>query len=184
MGGRMRAKTLLVEALILTLVVPSLAWGAKSAKSYLAEGKKLSAKGQYNQAITSYTLAIKRSPKLAEAYLLRGEAYGRKAKPDLNLAIADFSKVITLKPRSALGYQNRGVAYAQKGQFDKALADLNKAIKLNPKFGQAYVTRAMVYRDKKDYAKALKDVKKAQKLRAKVPPGLVKELEQTAGKTK
>jgi tetratricopeptide (TPR) repeat protein len=184
MKGRMLGKVCLIMFLILTLGAPSLAWGAKSAKEYVADGKSLAAQGKVDQAIEAFTQAIKLDPKLADAYFFRGGVYARKRPPDLNKAIADFGEAIRLNPRQPMGYHDRGVAYAQQGDFNRALVDLNDAIRLDPKMGVAYVTRAMVYMDKKEYDRARQDVDKAKSLGAKVPPALVDRLKQAPGKTR
>ena len=55
-------------------------------------------KGEFNEAITDYTKAIRLNPKFAVAYHNRGEAY--KAKGDTTTAKADFdqAKELGYKP--------------------------------------------------------------------------------------
>ena len=93
-------------------------------------------KGQYDQAITEFTKAIKLEPKLAEVYYNRGVAYDEKGQD--NQAISEYTKAIELNPKFAWAYYNRGNAYEEKGHYDQAIADYTKAIELNPRDAYAY----------------------------------------------
>ncbi len=79
------------------------------------------ARGELDEAIASYTEAVRLNPKLADAYLNRGAAYD--AKGELDEAIADFTQALRLNPKDAEAHNNRGVAYKSKGDLDKAIAD-------------------------------------------------------------
>jgi len=101
------------------------------------------AEGEYDQAISCFTRALKARRKSPEAYCNRGTAYSEKGEPDR--AIADFSRAIELSPEFADAYYNRAVVYYQKKQYDKSWQDLDKAQELG-------------YRIEADLIEALREV--------------------------
>ena len=83
---------------------------------------------RYDEAVASYTEAIRLNPKYADAYYGRGFAHYRKGEYDDT--IADYTEAIRIEPKLILAYHGRGTAYAKKGQPDKAKADFAKAVQL------------------------------------------------------
>ena len=81
-------------------------------------------KGDYDKAITEYTIAIKHTEN-AYIYYNRGLAYHHKG--DLDKAIVDYTKALTLNSMDAGAYNSRGIAFQEKGDDDKADADFKKA---------------------------------------------------------
>ena len=103
---------------------------------YLREGNYYVDTGQLDQAISSFTKAIKINPTLAQAYLLRGITYGMKDQFDQ--AISDFTKALYINPRDWQVYSVRGLTYAKKGHADQAISDFTEAIEINPRYASAY----------------------------------------------
>ena len=89
----------------------------------------LALKGNYDQAITDYTQAIKLKPDDTEAYYNRGNAYDSKGNHDQ--AITDYTQAIKLKPDLAEAYYNRGITYKAKKDKLRAIADFRKCVELN-----------------------------------------------------
>jgi len=135
----------------------------KDAEAYYKSGNEYYDKGDYDNAISEFTEAIRLKPKFAEAYSGRGRAYNKKE--DYDIAMSDFNEAIRLNPKLAEAYSSRcGVSYI-KGGSDRAISDCNQAIRLNPKFAEAYVNRGFfVYQVKGDYDRAIKDYTEAIKL--------------------
>jgi len=98
---------------------------SKDANLYYNRGHAYGEKGQYDQEIADYTMAIEIDPKFARAYNNRGVAYGKKAQYDQ--AIADFNKAIEIDPKFGKAYNNRGVVYYFKKQYDKSWDDVKSA---------------------------------------------------------
>jgi len=88
-------------------------------------GTTYMAEGEYDQAISCFTKALKARRESPEAYCNRGTAYSEKGEPDK--AIPDFNKAIELSPEFADAYYNRAVVYYQKKQYDKSWEDVRKA---------------------------------------------------------
>jgi tetratricopeptide (TPR) repeat protein len=97
----------------------------------------------WQNAIISFSEAIKGNPKDALAYEYRGEAYF--AKGDFDHAIGDLTKAIQFDPKNARGLCLRGAAYRAKGKFKPAIHDLSEALRLCPTNDYAYKQRASVY---------------------------------------
>ena len=141
------------------------AWGVfDKARAVFHNGRGLQylEKGQYDQAITEFTKAIKLEPKLAEVYYNRGVAYGEKGQD--NQAISDYTKAIELNPKFAWAYYNRGNAYEEKGHYDQAISDYTKAIELNPRDADVYNNRGLVYVEKGQHDQAIADYTRAIEL--------------------
>lgn len=108
-----------------------------NAKNYYNRGVAWHEKGDYDKAISTYTIAIKINPRLVDAYVNRGLAYAQ-GKGLYDRAISDSTKAIELNPWEALAYNNRGFAYKGKGQYDLAISDYTKTIILSPRDAWTY----------------------------------------------
>jgi tetratricopeptide (TPR) repeat protein len=77
------------------------------------------------QAIRGCSEIIRKDPKDAIAYYMRGTALAKNG--DVGQAISDFSKSIALNPRFAPAYSGRAAAYISKGDAARAAVDTAKA---------------------------------------------------------
>jgi tetratricopeptide (TPR) repeat protein len=91
-------------------------------------GKDQMEKKRYALAIRSFSAAIRRDPRLSEAYLLRGKANDQVGKPQE--AIKDFTRYIELNPSDPRGYVSRGDAKNFNLEHEAAVQDYSAAIKL------------------------------------------------------
>ena len=85
--------------------------------------------GQYRQAISDYTSALKIDPKDSEKYNRRGITYAHLG--EYERAISDYSMAIVLNPDESSAYKNRGVVYIVLEKTEEAKRDLLKAAELN-----------------------------------------------------
>ena len=114
--------------------------------AYYSRGLAHYDKGDDGRAIAEYNEAIRLTPKYAQAYFNRGNAYRGTAydhKGDADRAIANYSEAIRLDSNYPYAYNNRGNAYYHKGDDDRAIADYSEAIRLDPKYAQAYFNRGI-----------------------------------------
>jgi tetratricopeptide (TPR) repeat protein len=86
--------------------------------------------GNYDQAIQSFSEAIRVYPQSPGAFYGRGVAYF--AKGDYGQAIQDFSEAIRLNPSTPKALLNRGLAHLYAGQFSEAQQDLSRNLQLDP----------------------------------------------------
>jgi tetratricopeptide (TPR) repeat protein len=121
----------IISILFASGIVTSSAMAQTSAEQYWQQGNQAMLDVRYDDAIASYTMAIRLRPDFARAYGNRGAAYLMKGLYDN--AIADLNKAIDLDPTNDTPYENRGHAYRRKNLYNQALADYDKALFLNPK---------------------------------------------------
>jgi tetratricopeptide (TPR) repeat protein len=116
-------------------------------------------KGQFDEAIREYDLAIRLNPKNALAHYNRGLDYANKGQFDR--AIEDYDQTISLNPDNPDNFVSRGAAYDGKGQYDRAIEDYDQAIRLKPDYGLAFVDRGIAYANKGEYDRAIQDYDQA-----------------------
>ena len=129
------------------------------ARRWIDIGFKQYFKGEYDDAIESYSKAIELTPNNVNGYLGRGLAY--EEKDQYIKAIEDYGKVISLEPNNASLYTGRGHVYEEIGQYDKAIDDYKRAIALNPNDAQPYYYRGLAYEMKGNTVSAISDFQKA-----------------------
>lgn len=136
-------------------------------------------KRDHDGAVADFSEAIRVDPSLAEAYLLRGQAWLRRNQPAQ--AVADFTDALRLEPvnlivqgsvirnhvlrprardratHDAIAYFGRGFAQSLSHNLDAAIADYSSAIKRNPRYAQALLVRGSAYLVKADYDRAIAD---------------------------
>ncbi len=91
-------------------------------------GLELFRQGDYDKAIATYALMIKRKPKDANAYFNRGLAYKNTGLADR--ALADYDAAIRLDPSHQKAYLDRGNIRYQRGFYSDAIRDYMNALGL------------------------------------------------------
>lgn len=119
-----------------------------SQSNYHSRGTSWLMKGQYDEAISDYTEAIKHADKPVADPL-------RPASDDVSDSIADDLEM-------------RADAYMSKGDYDKAIQDYNLVIKKRPAAGYFYA-RSRAWMGRGDYSKAAGDLTEAINLEPSEP---------------
>jgi len=120
-----------------------------TADTYVNKGITHFEKGQYDQAISEFSKAIKISPEYAKPYKLRGIIYYKIKQFDK--AINDFTTIIGINPKKAENYLIRGNAYLMgTAQYDMAISDYRMTIEINPEDAEYYNNLAWLYATAKD----------------------------------
>jgi Tfp pilus assembly protein PilF len=112
-------------------------------------------RGEFDKAISDYTVAITQEPAQAEYLVSRGVALCEKG--DLELAMTDLDRAIVLSPNEYLAYNNRGNVWYRKGEYDRANEDFTQAINLKPSEHLAYLNRGALFEKKGDIENAISD---------------------------
>ena len=99
--------------------------------------------GQYENAVSDYTKAIKFDPEYGRTYYNRGNSYEKLGQ--YQNAIADYTKAIKVNPYNGSAYTSRGNAHQELGQYQTAITDYDKAIQLDPDYASAYYNRGYTY---------------------------------------
>ena len=144
---------------------------------YEIEGDKLLKSGDTEEAIKSYTQAIKQEPHNVKLYLKRAAAEDIEGMADE--FFEDYTKATKLAPNTAEFYYAKShLTYSfseeesdniidvgpSKKQKLEALDYANKAIELDPYYAAAYDWRAFLKKELEDYQGALEDHNKAIEL--------------------
>jgi tetratricopeptide (TPR) repeat protein len=138
-----------------------------SAKDLTDHGELLRTRGRNEEAIESFSKAIRNDPENARAFGRRAFAYciAREWK----LAIADCDRAIELNPNDAYAYGDRALAWNALGQYDSAIADCSEAIRLAPDWYWGFERRSNSHRLKGEFEQAARDARKAMELDPKLP---------------
>jgi tetratricopeptide (TPR) repeat protein len=112
---------------------------AGEASTYYNRGNSNFSNGQFDQAISNYTRALKINPRHSNAYTNRGNTYNVLLQYDK--ALSDFSDALKINPQSGYAYNGRALTYYFQRKYGKAWRDVHKAqalgIKVKPEFLQA-----------------------------------------------
>jgi tetratricopeptide (TPR) repeat protein len=120
---------------------------------WFAKGEKAYYKKQYEEAVTSFTEAIKRKPDMVDAYYMRGLSF--LFLQDAESAEQDFTSVIKLDSNNSDAYNNRGLARSYQQKMESAIIDFQKAIEIDSNFKQAYLNLGSAYLATESYDSGL-----------------------------
>jgi Tfp pilus assembly protein PilF len=115
--------------LLFSLVLAAPALG-QDIKSLTDKGIEECNAGKFDQAISTFTQALKQKPD-STLYVLRGKTY--TAKNQYAQALQDFEQALKLNPGNGQAYFGRAMVYVYQENFDQALENLEKAKNLGVK---------------------------------------------------
>lgn len=98
--------------------------------AYNNRGNAYFKKGDFNNALNDYNIAIGINPNQSEIHNKRGYCHFRSG--NLSDALKDYNKAIDLSADCAEIYNNRGILYMSSNEPKRALSDFNHALKLKP----------------------------------------------------
>ena len=96
--------------------------------SHVEIGKFYLSRGEYENAVKAFTLAIKTNSNNATLYFYRGQGLIRLKL--YSKAIDDFSRAIDLRKDYVDAYINKALAYASINNLEEAQKELQEALKL------------------------------------------------------
>ncbi|KAE9351902.1 hypothetical protein PF008_g5723 [Phytophthora fragariae] len=139
-------------------------WAAQ-AEGFKAEGNRLLAAQQFQEAVEMYTRALELDPDNAvyysnrsAAYLAMGDARGK--------ALKDAEKCIELKPDWWKGYSRKGAAEHALLRLDAARATYNEGLKLEPDNASLLRAAEEAYAAGQEHSRRLREqTKQQEKLR-------------------
>ena len=100
-------------------------------------GVKLMQKGNYERAEKKFAAALKKNPKMAEAYNNLGYSLRKQGSNNFQQALDHYNRAIDLKPDLAEAYMYRGVLHMLMGDEAKALEDHRSLTRLNRSLADA-----------------------------------------------
>ena len=113
-----------------TLWIRALGCTTDNDVAHVNVGAALEQKGQVDEAITQYQVALKINPGFSEAQFNLGLILLQTGR--LDDAIIHFQKGLQIKPDNAKAQSNLGFALMQTGGMDDAITHLQKALQLEP----------------------------------------------------
>lgn len=138
------------------LSISPLLWG-QSGVTLLKQAKR---QPDPQQQIKLLTKAVEKSPKLADAYHYRGDAFRALGKH--KAALDDYTRTINLRPKEPFRYYARALLYEDMQRWQAALTDLNTAISLKPSYKKFYLERARVQLRLGKFEAAVSDYEKGR----------------------
>jgi len=95
-------------------------------EAYFLRGKYLFQYEKYNKAIQDLNIYLLSNDKDADAFVMRGECYGRQG--DYSLAASDYTQAFAIESDNRTYYFDRGFFYIQLEEYADAKVDFKKAI--------------------------------------------------------
>lgn len=99
------------------------------AQDFFNRGKERLKEGNWRDALSDFTEAIKLRPDVAVGYRFR--AYAHADGGNVARAIADLDEAIRLKPDDTQSYYDRAQYFLRQKQYDHALTDCNKGLAID-----------------------------------------------------
>jgi tetratricopeptide (TPR) repeat protein len=131
-------------------------------------GEQFYKTGNYDKAISEYTVSINSNREFIEAFVSRGNAWLKKK--EYSRAIDDYTLSIRLDNRRAELYNYRGFAKSElaarsrQSEINSAIEDYSRAIALNADYVDALINRSHAYYQTGNYDKVIEDCGRIIKL--------------------
>jgi len=141
-GGTAQIQCLDCWAAIVLLAIASVCSGGQQAGENLAEkARKLSAAGNYKEAIKIYQLLAAREPRSVSVFINLGVTYAKLGQ--FSLAAKAYRTALGIDPKSLPALINLGVAEFKDRRFAQAIKPLETALRLDSSNRQAQTLLAM-----------------------------------------
>lgn len=106
---------------------------AQSADALIRQGNRNYNKQEYDQSLSNYDKALKKSPGNPDAQFNQGDALYRKS--DYEKAVASYDDVLQSKADDKTrqsAYYNKGVAEIRQKKLEESINSWKNALRLNP----------------------------------------------------
>lgn len=129
-------------------------------QSYFHEARIASKKGEANNAIALYKLAIEKSDgEYPEALLNLAILY--KKNNNIQEAIKTYQEAINIKNDYVTAYYNLALLFAENKDYEKSIFNYKEAIKYDPKSAKSWYNLASIYEERKENDLAINSLKNA-----------------------
>jgi tetratricopeptide (TPR) repeat protein len=128
-------------AIVILAIVSVCSHGQPAGENLAEEARKLSAAGDYKEAVRIYQLLAARQPRSVSVFINLGVAYAKLGQ--FSLAAKAYRTALGIDPKSVPALINLGVAEFKAGRFANAIDPLEAAIQLDPSNRQAQTLLAM-----------------------------------------
>jgi Flp pilus assembly protein TadD len=128
-------------AIVLLAIASVRSTGQPAGENLAEEARKLSAAGDYKEAVKIYQLLAAREPRSVSVFINLGVAYAKLGQ--FSLAARAYRTALGIDPKSVPALIDLGVAEFKAGRFGNAIDPLETAIHLDPSNRQAQTLLAM-----------------------------------------
>lgn len=141
---------------------PKEAFYTKEARYHKNLADKLSAQGDYNEALKLYQKAIKTDPHFTPALKAIAKMYEKQGNIDLTEKY--LKETLTINNNDPIIHYKLGNISTLKDNYNEAIKHYDKATTLLPDFFEAYRNKGLAYKLNKQPDKALEAYEKAHQL--------------------
>jgi tetratricopeptide (TPR) repeat protein len=124
-----------------------------NAESWLLHGLASHARGEFEQAMADYKLALLLDPKNAFTHLHRGTAYAEQGQ--VNRALADYDQALRTAPALIEALVARGHILLEQQNYAEALNDFNAVIRQHVEDPALYYIKGLILCKQAEYQEAL-----------------------------
>jgi tetratricopeptide (TPR) repeat protein len=146
-------------------------------KAYVSRAELYARSQQKEKALADLNRVLALHPRHVMALMNRGNLYGMRGQ--YKRALKDLNLALKLSADNGILYNDRAVVYGMLGRYERALDDYRKAVALNPDYAPTYFARSLMYKAMGEDQKALDDARQAKALGFTLPPGYLKELQES-----
>ncbi len=115
------------------------------ARAHYNLGRVYEVKGDSEEAVRQYEIALGLEPALVPALVNLGNIYGSQQRAEEAMSL--FRRATELDPDDVLAHSNLGVVYAKKGWSTEAVSEFKAALRIRPGDAAAHNNLANVYSD-------------------------------------
>jgi tetratricopeptide (TPR) repeat protein len=146
-----------------TLWTHTLACTSRNPIAHNNLGNALAARGQVDEAIAHYRMALEIKPDDVKAHNNLGSALAGRGQIDE--AIAHYHKALQINPDDAETHNNLALVLAARGQTDEAIAHYRRALELKPVFAEAHYNLGLALAARGRVDEAIAHYQKALKIK-------------------
>ena len=136
--------------------------------AHLGLGDALASRGQIDEAIAQYRMALDIKPDYFLAH--HDLAFALTGRGQIDEAIAQYRMALDIKPDYFSAHNDLGLALAGRGQIDEAIAHFRKALDIKPDYTEAHNNLGVALASRKRIDEAIVHFRKT----LEIDPGFVK----------
>jgi len=149
----------IISAFVCFFLITKVSFSQNEFSEYYSEGVQYLQQGKFNEAITSFSKAIKNKDKAKNEYMI-ASAYSARALcrsylQNHSQAIADIDDALKLKPEFTDLYYTKTAILKSAKKYDEAIVWANKGLKLKPEYEDLMLLKTEVFCSQKKYQNAV-----------------------------